>query len=231
MSVSFMHLPDAREQFAASSCFPDLRLLLEDHHIVLSRNLTCSQELVLARFPRKQKLWIQCPQELCIHISRVLASSSCLQGLLLLPDIQWLLKAQTSSFCSIQKQSFISCDNSYFPAKHPLKDSQHILASISLQFSDLLHQLAHTSPGYYMQLTNKILRGSQNSLGKSNIYEIEYIGSTDLFLFKFRARYKHSVQLKCQRFRQTQMKTFRSLRGFSNNYNNNMKGNLSYCSY
>lgn len=48
MSVSFMHLPDAREQFAVSSSFPDLRLLLEDHHIVLSWNLTCSQELVLA---------------------------------------------------------------------------------------------------------------------------------------------------------------------------------------
>lgn len=145
-----MHLPDAREQFAVSSSFPDLRLLLEDHHIVLSWNLTCSQELVLACFPRKQKLWIQCPQELCIHTSRVLASNSCLQGLLLLPDIQWLLKAQASSFCSIQKQSFISCDNSYFPAKHLLKDNQHILASISLQFSDLLHQLAHTSPGYYI---------------------------------------------------------------------------------
>lgn len=82
ISVSFMHLPDAREQFAASSSLSDLRLLLEDHHIVLSWNLTCSQELVLAHFPRKQKLWIQCPQELYIHISRVLASSSCPQGLL-----------------------------------------------------------------------------------------------------------------------------------------------------
>lgn len=43
-----IYLTDAREQFAASGSFLDLRLVMEDHHVVLLQNLSASQELVLA---------------------------------------------------------------------------------------------------------------------------------------------------------------------------------------
>lgn len=48
------------------------------------------------------------------------------------------------------------------------------------------------------------------------------------FKITFRAGQKHSVQLKCHRPGHIQMKTFRRLRNFSNNYINNQEGNLSH---
>lgn len=138
MSVTFIHLTDARQQFAASGSFLDLRLVMEDHHIVLLQNLTASQELVLAHtYIASRSGGLSAHRSCAFMLSRVLASSRCPQGLLLLPYTQWLLKTQASSFCRNQNQRFISHDNSHFAGKHPSEDNNKcILASISLQFSD-----------------------------------------------------------------------------------------------